>query len=306
MKKFTVPFLLSFLFLLFPVHLLSARSTGSKTTEDFGDALYRNREYDLARLEYERILHQSGKKSGGRDKLQAKLALSLMHQFKYRQSIGVLEEGTIFSLRYLHLFACLKSGFIHAVLLDQGMIREEPRFSDVMKQQSDLLAGTVLLERGRYDEADRYYRALHEQGASDSIRLLAGNVSTAIHDFQATTKKSPLLAGIFSALLPGGGQFYSDHEADAVSAFAYNALFIGSAATIYNLERRAGIRPGASIFFGLVGLFFYATNITGAIVSAKRYNIYRERNFQQEIRDRFFNLDYVEQTSGISFQKDLD
>ncbi|HNE25369.1 MAG TPA: hypothetical protein PLG78_19500, partial [Leptospiraceae bacterium] len=59
---------------------------------------------------------------------------------------------------------------------------------------------------------------------------------------------------------------------------------------------------GGSIIMGILGLGFYLTNITGAAASAGRFNTFQERKFQQTIRDRFFNIDFVEQTSDIRFE----
>ena len=127
----------------------------------------------------------------------------------------------------------------------------------------------------------------------------------AVDKYREVPRKSMFLAGLFSALLPGVGQIYSGHDADGITAFLFNGLFIGAASALYHLENRAETGHGASIFFGFVGLVFYISNITGAMASAKRYNIYQERSFQQRIRNRFLNLNFLERTSGISFQSNF-
>jgi len=80
-------------------------------------------------------------------------------------------------------------------------------------------------------------------------------------------RKSPVLAGFLSAVLPGSGYMYAEHYGDGVTAFLINGLFIAGAATGFHQENYAV----GTIVAG-VGLPFYLGNIYGSANAAKKWN----------------------------------
>ena len=130
---------------------------------------------------------------------------------------------------------------------------------------------------------------------------MIGKVRTDLLEYENLDRKSPWLAGGLAALLPGAGHIYTEHYTDATLSFFWNGVFLGGGAYLYNLENNANVSHAGSIIFGLAGLIFYAANITGAIGSAHRFNYFQERKLQQKIRERYFNLDFIEKQSGLTF-----
>ena len=49
---------------------------------------------------------------------------------------------------------------------------------------------------------------------------------TLLDEYESKPRKSPLLAGTLSTLLPGSGQVYAEHYKDGMMAFIVNSLFI--------------------------------------------------------------------------------
>ncbi len=266
---------------------------------------YRERKYDLARIEYEKVLEGLARKKQDDDDVRARLGLTLMRRGEYREGRRLLSTGRNFPSLYLSMFAAMKTGVTYQAFLRQKTIESGADFTDRQKDLSSLLIGTLYLESGNYDRARTFYRKLRKETEEELIQRKATEVLLAVDKYREVPRKSMFLAGLFSALLPGAGQIYSGHDADGITAFLFNGLFIGAASALYHLENRAETGHGASIFFGFVGLVFYISNITGAMASAKRYNIYQERSFQQRIRNRFLNLNFLERTSGISFQSNF-
>ena len=106
--------------------------------------------------------------------------------------------------------------------------------------------------------------------------------------------------------MPGSGQAYSGHYADALIAFFVNAVFIAATFTLYDLELSAKRPHYASITMGVLGLgFLCSKTLAVGIQSANRYNNFKERQFHQQIRNDFFNTEYVEKVSETCFQKCL-
>ncbi len=86
--------------------------------------------------------------------------------------------------------------------------------------------------------------------------------------------KSPLLAGILSAVIPGSGKIYSGDVGNGLISFTVNVLLGYLAYT--NFSHDHNIR--AWIFSGL-GVFFYAGNIYGSVASAQLFNAKVNFNF---------------------------
>ncbi|MCE9598333.1 MAG: hypothetical protein K8S54_10235 [Spirochaetia bacterium] len=267
-----------------------------KSHEELGDSYYKAREFSLARIEYDR----GAGAFPGNKVLPAKSALTLMRENRFRDSIKHL-EGDEFSLTYLRMFASLKAGFRSRFLLDQGNLLDS-NATAAQKDFTRLLGGTLYLEDGDYQVAQKYFEKLQGEAEDETVRRVTSQTLTEMQKFEQLPRKSVLLAAGLSSILPGSGQIYSGHVADGISSFAFTSVVCGSAAYMNHLETKAKSSHTGSIVTGLLGLGFYLVNITGAVASAQRYNNYQERKFQQNIRERFFNLDFVEKSSGIVFQ----
>ena len=79
--------------------------------------------------------------------------------------------------------------------------------------------------------------------------------------------KSPSLAGILSAIIPGSGKMYVGEWGDGITALLTTSLFAFLAYDNF----RADHTTRAWIFTGL-GAFFYAGNIYGSVASAQIFN----------------------------------
>ncbi len=280
--------------IIFMLALIPVSAAAEKSHEQMGDFYYKKKEYSAARIEYDRAIENEST-----DGLRAKLGLALLRERRFRQAVEGLQGGS-FSVVYVRMFADLKLNFRSRFLNDQGIL-EESSASENQKDLGRLLAGTLYLEDGDFERARAHYERLQKGTENEAVRRAASETLTAMMRYEEIPHKSVWLGGALSALLPGAGQFYAHNYADGVSAFGFTTVLAGSAIYMNHLETRAHTGHGGSIVMGLLGLAFYAANITGGAASAARYNIFQERKFQQEIRDRYFHLDFVEQTSDVRF-----
>lgn len=132
------------------------------------------------------------------------------------------------------------------------------------------LLGTSLIQFDRNDTAgsrrqlERYlvaYTADDRTGqVRDAISLLERNREPA--------QKSPLAAGILSALIPGSGHVYAGHYGDGITSLFLNGLFI--AGTVMSVKQENYAVAG---IVGTIGLPFYIGNIYGAANAATKYNL---------------------------------
>jgi hypothetical protein len=91
--------------------------------------------------------------------------------------------------------------------------------------------------------------------------------------------KSPTLAGVLSAVIPGSGKMYVGEWGDGITAFVVTSLF----AFLAHDNFRADHNTRAWIFTGL-GTFFYAGNIYGSIASAQIFNAKVDFEFNNGIK----------------------
>jgi hypothetical protein len=93
-------------------------------------------------------------------------------------------------------------------------------------------------------------------------------------------RKSPLLAGLMSAVIPGTGKFYAGYRGQAISAMV--PTFIFAAASIESYYR-AG--PKSVQFITAASLFsiFYVGNIWGSVLSVKTFYELRNNEIHNNI-----------------------
>jgi len=97
-------------------------------------------------------------------------------------------------------------------------------------------------------------------------------------------RKSPVLAGVMSALVPGTGYMYADRYGDGIIALVVNGLFIAGTVVALHKEEYA-----VAAIAGGIGLPFYVGNIYGSANAATKWNI----AVRKELRDRIvLSLDY--------------
>jgi len=87
--------------------------------------------------------------------------------------------------------------------------------------------------------------------------------------WEGASHRSPFLAGIMSAILPGTGKIYTGYWKDGL----FSMLFIGSMAGVsYYIYATRGLNSGWLYFTSIVTFSFYMANIYGSIKSAHLYN----------------------------------
>ncbi|MCR9144940.1 MAG: PilZ domain-containing protein [bacterium] len=297
---------------------------GLRVGGNLGDYYYSRGRYDLARIEYDRRLRQlpssqsssqtspsntgdakTNAKSNEALAVRAKLSLSLMHDQKYRESLVFINDRRDYRHLYLSMFAAFRSGWAFQGLTAQSRILDRDDFSESQKDQARLLGGAVYLESGEYERVRQYYSNLQQSADDEQVRRMSGRLLTSLDEYESLDRKNAWLAAGFSTILPGAGQIYAGHTVDGITALFFNGMFLGSAAIMYDLERRSDSPHIGSGIFGVIGLVFYLANVSGAYQTAHRYNAYQERRFHQEVRDAFFHLDYIEKNSGVVFQTDF-
>lgn len=96
-------------------------------------------------------------------------------------------------------------------------------------------------------------------------------------------KKDPVTAGFLSTLVPGVGRMYSGEWEDGI----FSLIYVGVTAWLgFDGFQADGVRSVKGWLFGSLAGIFYAGNIHGSVMSARRMNARIENEFLGRIRSR--------------------
>lgn len=132
------------------------------------------------------------------------------------------------------------------------------------------LLGTSLIRFDRNDTAgcrrqlERYLVDYPADDRREQVRDAMG----LLERNREPARKSPLAAGILSALIPGSGQVYAGRYGDGITSFFLNGLFI--AGTVMSVKQENYAVAG---IVGTIGVPFYVGTIYGAANAATKYNL---------------------------------
>lgn len=263
---------LLFLFCLFAVTVFSQDLYNFRNSAQFAEYLKQSGQYELAASEYERLVFMRP------DSQELKyhlldcyiLANNLKQTIKRANQLQTDGDSVIESYR---VWALMKSGnFPHA--------------TQILSSSSSLSA-----ESGRYYQAwnlilqDKYREASvllkNQKTEGYTPQSLMVDISC---EGLGLPRRSPAVAGIFSAIVPGTGKMYSGEIKDGAIAFITIGLMSYQA---YRGFKRDGKNSVYGWIFGSISTGFYLGNIYGATRSAKRFNERQKRNLKQRIEKDF-------------------
>ena len=149
--------------------------------------------------------------------------------------------------------------------------------SSLEKLRNLQFAGIALLERNyiKFDSCARKFSYNYFPLQSEEKKFL--NYKTQL---MKVKKKSPLLAGTLSAIIPGSGKFYAGYKGQAFAALITVGILGISAAECYY---KKGIKSPEFITFGSLFTIFYIGNIWGSTLSVKLAREHQLREIDDEI-----------------------
>ncbi len=139
--------------------------------------------------------------------------------------------------------------------------------------------GWSLIYLWKLERAASVFYAVSEKSPQHPF---AQALSKEIESGITTPNKSPVLAGIFSAVLPGAGQIYTGRFTEGVTSFVLNGSFIWAIVELFD--------RGSEVAGTLLGFFeagWYTGGIFGAVNDAHKFNSKARMDFIQNLKTRF-------------------
>jgi outer membrane protein assembly factor BamD (BamD/ComL family) len=137
-----------------------------------------------------------------------------------------------------------------------------------------------------YTSARKELLSLNESGR---YRTPAQELIAALDELPHARHKSPVIAGVLAALMPGAGHLYTGQKKQALFSFVTNALLMFGSYEAFDKEVYT-----AGGFLSLFSLNYYSGNIFGAITSAHKFN---RREKEERLRQAMQR--YMDQEDGF-------
>jgi tetratricopeptide (TPR) repeat protein len=161
------------------------------------------------------------------------------------------------------------------LLVQNGKYQEASVFLDknpYFKENSNFRLSTMLL-RKEWKNAFAYQSSLN-----NSIDKTLSNITS---KGVILKYKSPLLAGLFSTIIPGSGKVYAGKWKDGLISFVMTT-------TASFVAIRGFVKDRNSVYpwiMGSMAVAYYSGNIYGSAVAAKKYNTDKEDELAKQALD---------------------
>ena len=252
----------------------------------FADFLYEQGDYLRAVGEYQRYLFYEPQE---REEINYRIAVCYRFGGKSAQAIQNFEtllrtypEGQYTSQIYYQIGAThfLMDRYDQSVRFLSDAL---PRITDRQQHaEASQLIGLSYLMQKRWSEAGEVFREV--QGSEIMrIREKAAVYNIYAENGEQLPRRSPLLAGMLSTIVPGAGRLYTGRLADALNTLFTVGLTGWQA---YEGFRRDGLSSVKGWSLGTLCGVFYVGNIYGSVISARVYN--------RDITDEFLATLFIE------------
>lgn len=248
----------------------------------FAQKLYEQQDFQAAATEFDRFVHffEKDKRAPAAAFYAGLARFSMQH---YQEAIDAFNRlirsypGSKQALeaRFMISRCYQKQNDIDSSTMElRQIIRQEtdPKVRDRARSQ----LAWVLLEAGDISRARSSFLAISDKN-QDHYNVEA--IVSSLDDPDEMKHKSPLTAGLLSAV-PGGGYLYTGRFREAGVAF-----FLTSTLAVASWQCFDEDLPALGALTGLAGLGFYSGSIAGGVSSAHKYNYRQSEKFIRRLKD---------------------
>jgi hypothetical protein len=231
-----------------------------ENSKKFANYLLNTRQYNLAALEYERILSIS--------KPDAEISSNLLKTYR----LGNICEQSFPNFKALEIEKFLGSKIVAKEFLNLALTCNccylENDFNLALSSLDTNSQAFYKLGYYLFKEEKELLFSFKEEN-KNLLENSYPSVFNAVEKMDNFNRKSPGLAMAMSAVLPGSGKAYSGLWGDAVMSL----MFVSTNAWLaYRGFNKKGVESASGWIFGSVSLGFYMGNIWGSGKAAKTYN----------------------------------
>ena len=272
---------------LAPLHQVAGQEAAAFTPESilkFADYLYQEKDYLRAAAEYRRYLLLAIAPPPEAASIHFKIGLCFRSAQDYAKSVSAFrsvvekfpESGLAEEARVQVAYSHFLSGEYRESLASADAFLAEIK-SGEKRQRLVQLKGADYLYQRQWAKAGDYFHSLEGQAGNDPLTMaLKGFADQGLR----LRRRSPVLAGILSALIPGTGRMYAGRTTDGLFSLMTIALTAWQA---YDGFHKEGVGSLKGWIYGSIGGFFYVGNVYGSVAAARIYNEQSERRLLDQL-----------------------
>lgn len=247
-----------------------------ENSKKFAEYLAKSGQYDLATREYERLSFMKPTN----DTLKASLLSMYRRAGKYDEALSRGKQ-LYPDLQTMNSWSAIEYG---RVLLLKSEFKSAKNFWEANQNLSS--PDKIILSATSEILQDNYKNARHIlANIKPEEHKLAANYKDLTEQAFSIRRKSPAIAGIMSAIIPGTGRMYVKDWKDGIVSMVFVSTMAFQAYRGFN---KNGINSTRGWIYGGIGLGFYLGNIYGSVASAKGYNKKTHLSVRNKI-DNLFN-----------------
>jgi len=255
----------------------NAQNTEISRELAFAEYLAENKQYEDEIFVLKNLLGSDIESSDQKDSIHYLLGQAY-YQRKILDSASYQFDLVSQNITNLHTPAAFWKSYLlnHLGQIDKGHIsltQHEPTDSKFKELKNFQLAGNALLRR-KYDEFDNYsnlFNGSYYQFAKQETQLQALKKDLIEHKY-----KSPFLAGIMSAIIPGSGKIYAGKVGQGLATIMATTIM---GIQTYESHRKDGADSPRFIIYASLLSSFYIANVWGSVISV---NV-RKREFNDTV-----------------------
>ena len=283
------PFLLTyccllcfFLFTSLPVH---SQNFNADNLLGFAQSLFREGDYLNAAHEYQRYLFLYPD-SNQADFVHLHVAAAYQNAGKldaaieaYQALIQNYPQSPFIERARSNSAQCqlLKGNQATSITLLRQFLADYP--ASELAPRAQFIIGTIYMDEKDWTAATGEWKHVQTKYPQTPFAEMSDQLVRMVQYAESLPRRSPATAGVLSTFFPGIGQIYSGRY----SAGLYALLTVGATAagTVYYADQE---RYEVAIPLGIIGLFFYVSNVYDSLQSAKVFNQRHENQFRDRLR----------------------
>lgn len=271
-----------FLFTSLPVH---SQSFNADDILGFAQSLFREGDYLNAAHEYQRYLFLYPD-SNQADFVQLHIAAAYQNAGRldtaieaYQVLIQNYPQSPFIKRARSNVAQCqlLSGNQATSITLLRQFLSDYP--VSELAPRAQFIIGTIYMDEKNWTAAAREWKQVQTKYPQTPFAEMSNRLIRTVQHAESLPRRSPITAGVLSTFFPGLGQVYSGRY----SAGLYSLLMVGvaTAGTVYYTDQE---RYEVAIPLGIIGLFFYISNIYDSLQSAKVFNQQHENQFRDRLR----------------------
>lgn len=258
--------------------MLKATDVSRQKIEEFAEYLYKNGDYSRASYEYLRVLYLFENNHSDTLRLNLKIGKCFGFLNDYKNAAKYFNvclnsglEETVYDEAVIHMgWMLFRQGYYDQSI---SLLKEKQRSPNNQLINTLILADSLCSGDAKSSkEIIETYNAAEQPFIKPFEKYLdiLNNIK----------RKSPLKAGLLSAILPGSGRVYSGRIKEGLVSMV---SFFTTAYLAYEGFKDQGIKSFRGWMFGSIGAFLYIGNIYGSVISARITNQKVDSNYKKGI-----------------------